>query len=264
MIVATVVNTYLGHLIRMGAKSQVQTRCHANYLTGNGTLIQDFDPVAYQERRTAEGARPATINRECEILKAAAAHWRRTFNEPVPLKYIPKLPERNVRQGFFEEDEWISVAAHLPYWLVQFCEFAYYTGWRKSEIAGLRWEWVNGEIRLPDSKNGRPRVIPLAGTIRTLIDTASANRLTTCPWVFHDPHGRQIKDFRKRWKAACTSAGVPGRLFHDLRRTAARNMLRAGVRMDVAKQITGHVTDSMFHRYAIINTADLASALEKL
>ncbi len=65
-------------------------------------------------------------------------------------------------------------------------------------------------------------------------------------WVFHRADGSRIKDVRKRWKTASTDAGYPGALFHDFRRTAARNSIRAGVPEKQAMAITGHKTRSVF------------------
>jgi integrase len=81
--------------------------------------------------------------------------------------------------------------------------------------------------------------------------------------VFHR-NGRQIKSFRKAWANACEAAGVPGRIPHDLRRTAVRNLERAGVSRNVAMQLTGHKTESVYRRYAIVSESDLGAGLEKL
>jgi len=83
-----------------------------------------------------------------------------------------------------------------------------------------------------------------------------------CESIFHRG-GLPIGDFRKSWATACKLAGCPGRLFHDLRRSAVRAMVQAGVNPQVAKRISGHKTDSMFQRYSILTTDDLAAALTK-
>ena len=82
------------------------------------------------------------------------------------------------------------------------------------------------------------------------------------PWVFH-PQGKPIKDFRGA-QTACEAAGVPGRLFHDLRRTAVRNLERAGVPRSVAMLMTGHKTEAVYRRYAIVSEADLHHAAKQL
>jgi len=269
MTVHDVVLSYLNHLDRMEKKSARHSRSHARVLLIQTEVVEQFDPVSYQMMRKDFGAKPATINRELEILKQAVRHWNRMRlpHEAVTLRYVPRLPENNVRQGFFEEAEAVEVLAYLPTWLHVFCRFAYVTGWRKSEIAGLRWEWVNwanGDICLPDSKNGEGRRIPLAGPLIGIMNLARTYRIEGCPWVFHDPEGNKIRDFRKRWLNACAKAGSPNRLFHDFRRTAVRNMIEAGIDREVAKKITGHKTDSMFARYQIVDQRQMISALEKL
>ena len=85
-----------------------------------------------------------------------------------------------------------------------------------------------------------------------------------CPYVFHF-EGRRIGDFRKSWATACKRAGVPGLLFHDLRRTAGRRLEDAGVPRSVAMRITGHKTESMYLRYAgVRNSEDLRDAARKV
>jgi integrase len=88
------------------------------------------------------------------------------------------------------------------------------------------------------------------------------------PWLF--PHlegalsGQRVSDPRKAWESACKAAGLPGLLIHDLRRSAVRNMEQAGVPRSVAMKLTGHKTENVYRRYAIVSDADLDSAAQKL
>lgn len=89
------------------------------------------------------------------------------------------------------------------------------------------------------------------------------------PWVFHWNDRGTLKEIHPkalyhRWKGACRLAGVPTRIPHDFRRTAVRNLERAGVPRSVAMKISGHKTESIYRRYAIVCEADLSDGLKKL
>jgi len=112
------------------------------------------------------------------------------------------------------------------------------------------------------------RVLPLEGQLWTLIESRWAARqfelpngdAALSPLVFHR-RGRPIADFRKVWRTACVRANVATTLFHDLRRSGIRNLVRAGVSVAVAKKISGHETDSVFDRYNITSVEDQRAAL---
>src|ERR1700736_3094241 len=83
-------------------------------------------------------------------------------------------------------------------------------------------------------------------------------------FVFHRGDGPPIGDFRKSWATACKAAGVTGKLFHDLRRTAARNLVTAVIPESTAMTITGHVTRSVFDRYSISSEGQKVDAIREL
>jgi integrase len=90
-----------------------------------------------------------------------------------------------------------------------------------------------------------------------------ARRFDT-PLVFHHAGGQPVGDWRKTWWRATRAAGLSGKLFHDLHRTVARNLVRSGVPERVAMAIIGHKTRSMLDRYNITSEADLRSATQRL
>jgi integrase len=112
---------------------------------------------------------------------------------------------------------------------------AYYVGGRRGELTWLQWPQVDfsaRQIRLhgSDTKNAEGRTLPIYGEMREWLELAKEirdQRHPKCPWVFYDDKGRRLYWFYEEWQGACKRAGVPGQLFHDLRRSAVRNMERA-------------------------------------
>ncbi len=226
----------------------------------------------YKDLRLRAGRKPATVNRELAVIRRAfrlAVRQKRLASGP----NVALLAEHNARQGFFERGDFETVCAHLPEYLQDFARFAYLSGWRKGEVASLTWADVDRDARLvrllPDaSKNGEGRTLALEGELWELAERRRAAReyrgadggQALAALVFHH-RGGPIRDIRKAWARACTRASVPGRLFHDLRRTAIRNMVRAGVSQPVAMKISGHRTAAVFRRYDITTDADIREAL---
>ena len=100
---------------------------------------------------------------------------------------------------------------------------------------------------------------------RTVTETKQQRTGSIISWVYHrTKRGRPLKRFRKAWQQACTAAGVPGRILHDVRRTAVRNLERAGIPRSVAMKMVGHKTESVYRRYAIVDEAMLRDAAVKL
>jgi integrase len=231
--------------------------------------------VEYAERRRSAGKSNKTINNDLTGLMSAlrlAQKAGRVFRIP---PFPSKLRER-VRTGFPDPSEPEALAKEAPGWLAEMIRFAYATGWRRGELFALRWEWVDWEereIRLPDSKNGEGRVVPIAGELVAIMERLKGARRVTradgsvalAETVFH-ADGQQItkKRFTNAWTATRKEAKLPHRLFHDFRRAAARRLTNAGVPQSIAMRVTGHVTPSMYRRYSIVETSDMARGLERV
>ena len=222
------------------------------------------------EKRINEGAMNATINRELAALKRMMTIGVKQTPPIVErMPYIPTLKENNVRKGFFEHGDFLAVYNELPSYMKPVLLFGYKTGWRVEEVLSLLWEQVdrvNGCARLEsgETKNDDARVIyfdeELARMFKELWQKRKASQ-NFCRYVFVNKYGTdRIRCFYVGWRSACKRAGVEGLLFHDLRRTAVRNMVRAGVPEVIAMKISGHKTRSVFDRYNIVNDADLKNA----
>jgi integrase len=223
----------------------------------------------YIEERLAEDYSNASVNRELAALKRSfhlAVEQERISSAP-PIKL---LKEAAPRQGFVKAGDFELILRHLPEHLKDFCRFAYITGTRRGEISKLTWADVDRDVgkvvfRREHSKNGQPRTIRLVGDLYDIIErrwVARALGQRIIPFVFHRK-GEQVQTFRKAWTRACTRAGFPMLLVHDLRRSAVRNLVDAGVDQTVAMRISGHQTASVFARYRIVSDDDIAAALER-
>ena len=190
--------------------------------------------------------------------------------------YIEMLHEANVRKGFFEWVDFRGIIQHLPQDLEAVFETAYITGWRiKSELLTrekAHVDLVNGWLRLEpgESKNDEGRQFPLTPQLRTVLErqlarTRGIEKATgrVIPWLFHRS-GKPIRSFRRAWRTACKGAGLSNRIPHDFRRTAVRNLERAGVSRSAAMKMVGHKTQSIYARYAIADEAMLQDGATKL
>ncbi len=217
-------------------------------------------------KRQEEGAANGTINRSLALL-------RRMFRLAVEdgklrdVPHFPMLKEAPPRKGFLEYVDFQTLRQELPEHLRPVATTGYYTGMRLGEILGLRWnnvDFLSGELRLDPgtTKNDEPRTVPLTGELLEMLKS-ERQRNPHAEFVFTQ-NGRRVGSFYKAWKSACKRAGLAGLLFHDLRRTGLRNLVRAGVPERVAMAISGHKTRAVFERYNIVSGRDLKDAARKL
>jgi integrase len=216
----------------------------------------------------------ATINRELSLLRRSfTLALRDTPPKVAAVPFIPVLAENNDCKGFFERDDFLSVRRELPEEIQSVITFGYFTGCRKGEILALgrnQVDFAQRTVRLEpgETKNREARLIPLAPELFEILKLEREKRdryWPASPWVFSRV-GEPILDFRSAWDSACKraelvdDAGGTSKLFHDLRRTGVRNLVRAGVSDSVAMKISGHRTRSVFDRYNVISETDIADA----
>ncbi|MBN1547536.1 MAG: tyrosine-type recombinase/integrase [Syntrophaceae bacterium] len=222
----------------------------------------------YIDERLHQGVVNATINRELAALKRAFNLGARcTPPKVAQVPYIPMLKENNIRKGFIEHADYLALRDVLPDYLKPVLMFGYYTGWRRGEILGLKWSHIDlreGTVRLEpgETKNNEGRTLYLEPELWEMLKGLHKERRMDCFYVFHR-NGKQIGECRKAWVKACATIGKPGLLFHDLRRSAIRNMVRAGIPERVTMAVSGHKTRCVFDRYNIVSQEDLKEAARK-
>jgi integrase len=233
--------------------------------------------VEHDDGTETPGASNAQINRELSILNRAftLALDAETLTAKPRIK---KLAERNVRTGFFEREQYEAVIRELPAVWRPVMTFAFLTGWRvRSEVLPITWAQVDARaetvrLEVGTTKNSEGRTFPygvlpeLAAVLAAQAGVRDALKKqgTISPWVFPDVAGGRLPAFYSvLWREACKAAECPGKIPHDFRRTAIRNLVRAGVPEKTAMLLTGHKTRSVFDRYDIINEADLREAVSR-
>jgi integrase len=254
---------------------------------------------AFIRDRQEKGAANGTINRSLALLRRmfrlAAADGKL---REVP--HFPMLKEAPPRKGFLEHADYQKLRQDLPEHLRPVLAIGYYSGMRLGGILKFRRlnvDLANAEIRLDPgtTKNEEPRTIPMPSELLEMLRIERA-RNPKSEFVFMNA-GERIATFHKAWNSACVRAGLgfftccgcnapvsPGRkcaeckkakrrarprqyrglIFHDLRRTGVRNLVRAGVPERVAMAISGHKTRAVFDRYNIVSGRDLKDAASKL
>jgi len=256
----------------------------------------------YIDQRLQQEAANATINRELAALKRMfnLGVGDKVANVPK----FPRLQERNERTGFVDDADYAKLAQACSkegLWMRALFETGYRIGWRVSELLGLKVgqvDLISRTIRLErgQTKNGEGRTAPIDERLYPWIQQCVLGKDTDNYVFSRDVEGfRVVRSFRSAWYRACVACGlgsmscpscmvqmdgdkckgcereVPfkqrryaGLIFHDLRRTAIRNMVRAGVPERVAMAISGHLTRSVFDRYNVVCEADLHEAARKM
>jgi integrase len=241
----------------------------ANFTAMSVTAVTTEQISAYIAKRLQEMAANATINRELAALKRmyklAIKTGRLKFGEQ---PYFPMLKERNVRKGFVKDAQYAGLAratGEIGLWLRALFELGYCYGWRKSELLGLRVSQVDLiertiVLHAGETKNDQARMVEMTGTVYGLIGGLLAGKGKDDFVFTRGKQNRPVKGFRKAWAAATTAAECPGLLFHDLRRSGVRNLIRDGITEKVAMTISGHKTRSVFERYNIVSPEDMHHA----
>ena len=244
-----------------------------------GVLVSEMTrawATQFARKRMDEGVGSAYINRSLACLR----RMMRLAQEEGKIRVVPKfkfLPEPAARKGFLDDTQFEKLLTALPSYLKPLAECLYSTGARVGEVRQVTWAQVDldsGIIRLEpeQTKNAQARLLPMSSRLSAMLrELKQALEPKRHDIVFEDTN------LRKSWEAACDSCGLgkvtrvegeyyttyTGLRIHDLRRSAVRNMVKEGTPQTVAMRISGHKTDNVFRRYAIVSDEDIREAARR-
>jgi integrase len=234
-------------------------------------LTSDFARRFIRERKAAGVGNGATINRSLACLRRMLriAKLDKKIHD-VP--FFEFLKEPPARKGFLTVEKFDELIGLLPTHLRPLVTLLYYCGTRIGEALQIEWGQVDLDartIRLEEeqTKTDEARTLPLPSVLVTMLrDVGPAQRTGK---VFDGTN------LRKEWVNACAACGLGTKIevgkpdpryvglnLHDLRRSAVRNLVNAGVPERVAMSISGHRTRSVFDRYHIVSPEDVTNAMQ--
>lgn len=297
VLVSELLDDYISYLKLKGRKSAEITGAVINsklrpffgHIAGSKLTTAHLDD--YRKQFPDDAHKQATANRHLSYLHAALTNgWKRQKPRKIQPEDVPHFEmadeSNNVRMGFIEEPDYRKILKELPASLKPLFICAYHVSTRKGELKNIVWSQVDLDEEIivlehGDTKGKVGRYLPLYGDMLPALKKQKALRdaeysETEHVFFWHKEDvlighggvrvvpGSPIKKFEASWKAAVVRARRPGLLFHDLRRSATRNMRKAGIDQALRMKISGHKTDSMERRYNIVDVQDIKEAARKM
>ncbi|WKZ15475.1 MAG: tyrosine-type recombinase/integrase [Candidatus Jettenia caeni] len=264
------------HMPKLSANTQ---RSYASYLTHvrpffSDSKLSSISPrmiSEYKALRKSENAKPATINRELAMISKAFSlavkEWEWVKENPV--SKIPKEKENNERDRWLTEEEELRLLDNCATWLKDIIIFDLHTGLRQGELLDLQWNRVNlfrRTIIIQESKNGKPRTIPLNQIAISILTEKSKIRNIKNDLVFTSSVGTRIDqdNLRRVFEKVLQKAGIGNFHFHDLRHTFATRLAQKGVDIYTIAKLLGHKDIRMTQRYAHHCPESLRGAIQAI
>lgn len=270
------------HLDREKGKArsyQDMTRFGRNWTEAlGGKALRQVAPgdVERYAAKRRESVSEQTVAHELSFLRRVfSVAIRDDLADANPVKGLVPTP-RNQRVRYLGDEEEAALTAALDAVSQDLVRFAIHTGLRQGEQFGLRWEWVdlqNSVLRIPTSKSGKPRTVPLNDVARKILRRQP--RRLRCPWVW-PTHSRKggatpgrnhinTRNFERRvFVPALQAASIEDFRWHDLRHTFASRLAMAGETVQTIAELLGHASVQMALRYAHLSPGHLRAAVERL
>ena len=225
----------------------------------------------YKVLRYSEKVKPATINRELAMLSKAFSlafkEWEWVKENPV--SRVTKERENNRRDRWLTGDEEKRLLENSPQWLRDLIVFALHTGLRQDELLSLQWSRVDlfrKTIIIQESKNGKPRTIPLNRIALDILMEKAKVRNLKSDLVFLSNAITKIccQNLIKAFNTARDKASIQNLHWHSLRHSFATRLAQRGIDLYKISKFLGHVSITMTQRYAHHCTESLREGIEVL
>lgn len=228
--------------------------------------------AAFIAARQKQSIGNAAINNSLSLLRRMLHLAKKNYNLPfiAPIDLLKPPPPR---KGFLSLEDFNRLLAALPHNVRPLVTFLYYSGARKGEACAIRWDQIDlkaAVVRLEaeQTKTSESRTIPLPNVLVEML----RKQVPRTGLVFDS------SNLRKAWETACDASGLgkctplkgknyylySGLMLHDLRRSGARNLRKAGIPESVCMKITGHKDRSVFDRYDIVDVEDVQEAMKRV
>lgn len=219
--------------------------------------VRQVDIAAWRDAKIASGLSGGTVTKYLALIShvytIAIKEWGMPLSNPVTQVRKPKANksrDRRLLPG--EEARLLAVCSDE---MRAFVILAIETAMRRGELAGLRREWIKGRVaRLPDTKNGTARSVPLSSRALEVIAGLP-------PRIDGFLFGLEADSYTRGFLRACADAGITGLVLHDLRHEATSRLFERGLDVMEVKSITGHKSLAMLSRYTHLRAEDLAKKL---
>jgi len=228
--------------------------------------IEQFKADRLKDTVAGKPISPSTVNRQMDVLSCIfnkAVAWKKLQSSPMKTIQDLKVPPGRLR--FLEKEEIVKLLSNCTKHLRPIVILALFTGMRRGEIFGLKWEDIDFKrdiMTLLSTKNGEKREVPMNEQVKTALMHVTKHPNTS--YVFCNEKGVPVHDIRKSYSTALRKSGITNFRFHDLRHTFASQLVMSGIDLNTVRELLGHKDIAMTLRYSHLAQSHKQRAVEVL